>query len=217
MAATPSALSAGATVSATGGSARSQAATLEQHAWAARPVLATVVRVTAILIPVLCGVAAVQVGARLSGRPSTDAGFIAWFIALGLLACVVMRVVELGSRRLLPLAMMLRLSLVFPDHGPSRFALALRRGTAKDLQRAVEDSATAERFAAPQASAEAVLQLLAHLNHHDRRTRGHCERVRADTPTSSGSNSASMRTAGTECTGPHSCTTSGSSTSDPRS
>ena len=36
---------------------------------------------------------------------------------------------ELLMRRLLPLSALLRLTLVFPDHAPTRFRVALRTGT----------------------------------------------------------------------------------------
>jgi hypothetical protein len=73
----------------------------------------------------------------------------------------------------------LRLSLVFPDHAPSRFAAALRSGSGKALERAVDRATTEEEFATSQATAEIVLDLVAALSAHDRLTRGHCERVRA--------------------------------------
>jgi putative nucleotidyltransferase with HDIG domain len=64
---------------------------------------------------------------------------------------------------------------------PSRYKVALRTGTVRQLQRWANDldtSDSATDVTAAQA-AERVLTLAAALNTHDRRTRGHSERVRA--------------------------------------
>src|SRR6185312_8880511 len=84
-------------------------------------------------------------------------------------------------RRLLPLASLLKLTMTFPDQAPSRLSIALRTGTVRQLQRWANDldtSDSATDVTAAQA-AERVLTLAAALNTHDRRTRGHSERVRA--------------------------------------
>jgi putative nucleotidyltransferase with HDIG domain len=84
------------------------------------------------------------------------------------------------TRRLLPLAMLLQMSLVFPDHVPKRFSLALRAGAVKRLTRAVTDAADASDAGSTASEAlTRVLILLAALARHDPRTRGHSERVSA--------------------------------------
>jgi putative nucleotidyltransferase with HDIG domain len=86
-------------------------------------------------------------------------------------------VLERAGRRLLPLAMLLELSVSFPDRLPRRFSLALRAANSRRLYRQLAE----DQAAAPTAKAamtRAVLMLGA-LAAHDRRTRGHCERVRA--------------------------------------
>jgi hypothetical protein len=80
------------------------------------------------------------------------------------------------ARRLLPLATLLKLSLVFPDHAPSRFSVALRSTSVKKLH---EWARSAQHDDGPAALAEKVVTLAAALNTHDRRTRGHSERSRA--------------------------------------
>lgn len=91
---------------------------------------------------------------------------------------VVLIGVERAARRLLPLVMLLRLSLTFPDRAPSRLAIALRAGNLMRRERIGVDAA--EPVTA-QEQAERLLTLVAALNTHDRRTRGHSERVRAFT------------------------------------
>jgi hypothetical protein len=85
------------------------------------------------------------------------------------------------ARRLLPLAALLRLSLVFPDRTPSRFRIALRSGTAGQLRRQVAQVREHGVGDDVNAAAETVLVLAAALNAHDPLTRGHSERVRAFT------------------------------------
>jgi putative nucleotidyltransferase with HDIG domain len=80
------------------------------------------------------------------------------------------------ARRALPLAALLKLSLVFPDRVPSRFSVALRSGTTKQLTRRLQ---LAEVDPTTVAGATELLTLVSALNHHDPLTRGHSERVRA--------------------------------------
>jgi len=87
------------------------------------------------------------------------------------------------ARRLLPLAALLQLSLVFPDHAPTRFSVAFRARNLRSLQAWAKAAAeeAAETGEDPQAVAQqatSVLALATALNAHDRRTRGHSERVR---------------------------------------
>ena len=95
------------------------------------------------------------------------------------LATLALRIVDRQVRRLLPLASILRMSLVFPDHAPSRFSIALKTGSGRALERAVANVDAQQTFATPQETAEAVVALLGAVSRHDRLTRGHCERVRA--------------------------------------
>ena len=95
------------------------------------------------------------------------------------LALAVYLLIERIARRLLPLAALFRLSLVFPDQTPSRYRIALLAGTTKGLERAIEESRHGVEGETPAQAAERLLVLVAALNTHDRLTRGHSERVRA--------------------------------------
>jgi hypothetical protein len=98
-------------------------------------------------------------------------------MALGAVASIVaFAVVERLARRFLPLAALLRLSLVFPDCAPSRFSVAMRATSVKKLQRWAEEAHGDDEIPA---LAEKVVTLASALNAHDRRTRGHSERSRA--------------------------------------
>jgi HD domain len=165
--------------SATGGSARSQVDEIDDRRWRPRRVLAFAITALSYLIPFACATLVVQAVTRTFGRPRTVVPFVVWLAFLLLIATVTLRLVDRQARRLLPLATMLRLSLVFPDQAPSRFALALKRGTGRALQHAVAGTTAELEFGTPQETAEAVVALIGRVGRHDRLTLGHCERVRA--------------------------------------
>ena len=131
------------------------------------------------LIPFVAATLAVETVTKFTDRPRTFFPFVVWLLMLLVIATFVLRLVDRQARRLLPLATLLRLSLVFPDQAPSRFSLALKSGTGRALERAVADTTAESEFGTPQETAEAVVALIGAVGRHDRMTRGHCERVRA--------------------------------------
>lgn len=138
--------------------------------WQARPVVAAGLRLVVLAVPLLAAVAAAAVAARLVEDLPT-AGQVP--VVLGV-ATLVLVLVDRAARRLLPLAALLELSLLFPDRAPDRFALALRAGSTREL---VQLRRTATGSAAE--AAGEVLALLAALARHDPGSRRHSERVRA--------------------------------------
>ena len=138
--------------------------------WAAHPVLAAGVRALVLGVPLVVSTVAVW----LLGRTALLAGH-RWLRLLALLvvAVVVAAAVERLTRRLLPLAALLKLTMLFPDRAPSRFKVARQAAADSFDQRAWHgEEATARSVA------EAVLALVAALGSHDKKTRGHSERVR---------------------------------------
>jgi hypothetical protein len=89
--------------------------------------------------------------------------------------------VDRVARKLLPLSVLLRLTLVFPDKAPSRFALARRAWSVRQLQERVKAAREVGAGDDATTAAENVLLLVAALGAHDRHTRGHSERVRVFT------------------------------------
>jgi HD-GYP domain-containing protein (c-di-GMP phosphodiesterase class II) len=166
-------------VSATGGSARSQAEKLNERSWKPRLCASVLVVCLAFALPLLAAVAAVQSSARIIDKPGTVPALVLWLVLLGVIATAAMRVTDRFTRRLLPLAAMLRLSLVFPDRVPSRFSIALKTGSGRALERALDRGETDTRFSTDEPTAALVIGLLQAINAHDRLTRGHSERVRA--------------------------------------
>src|ERR1035437_10065583 len=147
--------------------------------WKGRPGLSKLLRATALVVPLGASVAVAAVLSRLLPTGGGWTFVIRMVVMLGVSTGVLFGVNRL-TRRLLPLAMLLQMSLVFPDHVPKRFSLALRAGGVKRLTRAVTDAADASDAGSTASEAlTRVLILLAALARHDPRTRGHSERVSA--------------------------------------
>ena len=99
-------------------------------------------------------------------------------LVIAALSMSTITIVERAGRRLLPLSSLLRLSLVFPDRTPSRFKLALKAGSGKRMERALTEARTNGLSADRAQAAEQLVLLSTAIGAHDRRTRGHSERVR---------------------------------------
>jgi HD-GYP domain-containing protein (c-di-GMP phosphodiesterase class II) len=149
------------------------------NSWAERPRLGAALAVAIAGIPVLGAIGAAFVLHRLVPVPDATAGVVIRIVAIVLSAMVVLVVVERSTRRLAPLAALLRMSLLFPDRAPSRFSTALRSGNSKQLADRVEEIKRTGLSLEPNEAAREVLELVSALSHHDPRTRGHSERVRA--------------------------------------
>ena len=147
--------------------------------WRRRRVGAAAVRGAVLLVPVAVAVGAgLEVAAVLPGRPGAPYALRAAAV-LGI-AVVVYLLVAGVAVRFLPLAALLRLTLVFPDRAPSRLAVALRSSSRTALERLARRVHDPEPEAHGEAAnARRILALAAALGAHDRRTRGHSERVRA--------------------------------------
>ncbi len=104
---------------------------------------------------------------------------LGWLGVLIVVGGIAMIAVDRLARRFLPLTALLRMTLIFPDQAPSRFSLAIRSGTTKQLERRLEHVREFGLGDTEAEAAETLLELAAALRQHDRFTRGHGERVRA--------------------------------------
>ncbi|HUP69691.1 MAG TPA: HD-GYP domain-containing protein [Acidimicrobiales bacterium] len=146
--------------------------------WDDRPLLAGALRVLSFLLPLVASLTAAWLLARALPTPTSTGGRIMWWLAVAVVSVLALLAFDRLARRLLPLAALLKLSMVFPDRAPSRLGVALRSGSTKRLQeQAVHDLQEGKQE--PAAAARTILTLAASLNAHDRGTRGHSERVRA--------------------------------------
>jgi putative nucleotidyltransferase with HDIG domain len=148
--------------------------------WIARPGLAFGVRAVSLAAPVLAGAGAGLAVATAVARPSGPA-FLAWLAVLLGTSCLAVAIVERWAKRLLPLATLLNLSLAFPDRVPSRFRVARAAGSPRVLEDRIRHAREHGLDDDPSRAAESILTLVAALSAHDRKTRGHSERVRAFT------------------------------------
>ena len=151
------------------------AARLAGQRWTSRPAASMLVRVAVLAVPFG---AAVATGAAIGGLlapPQGTAATAGWYAATLAGSLVVFVAFDRVARRLLPLALLLRLTLVFPDQAPLRLAVALGASSRTGLAAAL----TGVEDPAPDANLQSLVTLAAALNSHDRRTRGHSARVRA--------------------------------------
>jgi hypothetical protein len=138
------------------------------HRWAERRHVAALLRLFMFLLPVATSVVFVAVATRFVPRPSSFARAAIWWIGLTVASTV-------------PLVALFRVSLAFPDEAPSRFKIAMRTNTLRQLQRTLAETHSGVGDDSTQQCAERLVALAAALNAHDRLTRGHTERVRAYT------------------------------------
>ena len=125
---------------------------------------------------VLVSVFAWKLNEALGTPPTFRLAFVRWVI-LVVVATAALRWLDLIVRRFLPLAILLKMTLSFPEEVPSRFRIAMRRGSTRQLRRDLDAGTLDVRT--PQEAAERLLSMVARLSDHDATTRGHIERVRA--------------------------------------
>lgn len=125
----------------------------------------------------IAAVASVLVARGLHRADGVPSLLVRWTIALVVFA-VVLAVSDRLARRLLPLAVLLRLSLRFPDRAPSRLSVARAAANLRELEERVRIARTTLFEDDPGRAAEMTLSLVAAVEAHDRATSGHSERVR---------------------------------------
>ena len=151
---------------------------MARNRWLGRPWLSRLIRVAVYAVPFLCSIlAALTLSTLIPMAESRPVGIMR-LVAIAAASTAVLYGADRLTRRMLPLAALLGLTLVFPDEAPSRFKIAMRAGGTLELQRRLVEY---RRIGAnePALAAQRLLELVADLSQHDRLTRGHSERVRA--------------------------------------
>ena len=161
-----------------GGSASSQADTLNRAAWSPRPSASLTIRLAVVVTPIVTSIVAVWTFASLVPAPPDWFGYWTWIAGLVAVSCAASFAVQRALRALAPLELLFKMSLIFPDEAPTRFGLALRTGTFRSLARRVRRSDDGQVWTM-QRWAEHLVAAMDRLNRHDRLTAGHSERVRA--------------------------------------
>lgn len=148
--------------------------------WRDRKIVSALIRFGIFVVPIAAAVLTSWAVARLLPEPLTVGARLLWWVTVLVTSTLVMWAVDLYARRLLPLAVLLRISLLFPDKAPPRVRVLRRAGSVNRLAEALEEAKEIGHDDLALA-AERILTLAAALNVHDRRTRGHAERVRVYT------------------------------------
>jgi hypothetical protein len=138
-------------------------------------VWAVLLRIVIFLLPIACALFVTWSAQQVLPVPQDSGDRVLWWATLLGLGLAVALSAERLARGLLPLATLLQLAMLFPDRAPSRFRVARQAGSVRQLE------ATAASGAEGATTAEEILALVARLSAHDRRTRGHAERVRVYT------------------------------------
>jgi len=146
--------------------------------WVARPFVAGLIKLLVVIVPAVAGALASWEVSRIWEQPDGFWPVVGWFLTLVAVAVAVVLVVQRFARRFLPLAWLFSMTLAFPDRTPSRMVTARRAASRRARRRALDrvEQGTLGRDASE--ASEAALVLVAALGAHDKRTRGHSERVR---------------------------------------
>jgi hypothetical protein len=91
--------------------------------WAGRPVTSATVSALVFLIPLATAVMVGWFAHRLVRAPEPLGLRSIWWLGQLALSALVFAIVERVTRRFLPLAALLKMTMVFPDRAPSRLAV----------------------------------------------------------------------------------------------
>ncbi|MEY2404443.1 MAG: hypothetical protein QOD38_1994, partial [Acidimicrobiaceae bacterium] len=152
-----------------------------EQRWEGRPGLARAVRFAVAAAPVAAAVGCSSLVSRALPTPTSNSGLVTWWAFVLIVSTSALVVTDRFARRLLPLSVLLKLSLPFPEAPPSRIRVAIRSGSAKQLEKWAASVAARGRKDPKAVAAHELLGLVAALSAHDRRSRGHSERVRVYT------------------------------------
>ena len=154
---------------------------LPAEKWTSRPLVARGLRSAVIVVPFLASLVATLSIRPLLPQPDGFLSAAVVLLPLIVVGVTVALLVERSAQRLLPLASLLELSLVFPDQAPARYSTALKNGSKRRLQHQV-DHILDEGFSSDETEAASqVLDMVEALRRHEPLTRGHTQRVRAYT------------------------------------
>jgi len=149
--------------------------------WEGRPWLARVVRLGVAATPIAAAIGCSSLVSRALPTPVSNSGLVTWWAFILVVSTTALVVTDRFVRRLMPLSVLLKLSLPFPDAPPSRIKVAIRSGSPKQLERWAASVAARGQTNPKAIAAHDLLGLVTALSVHDRRSRGHSERVRVYT------------------------------------
>jgi len=148
--------------------------------WERRPGLSRALRVGVFVGPAAASFGVAFLLGHLLPRATGLASHLLWVGVIAAASLLTLLGVERAARRVLPLAALLDLSLIFPDRAPARFAVARRTGRPSELRASLQHAHDTGRTDHAQ-RLQTVIELVLALSVHDRASRGHSERVRVFT------------------------------------
>jgi hypothetical protein len=154
--------------------------TTPSNEWRRRPALSRGLRGLIVGGPVALSFIAALILSRSLPRATGPWTAALWIGIVAVVSLLTLVVFERAARRLLPLAALLNVSLLFPDKAPARFAVARRTGTPRELRERLEAARASGKLDHAEHLAT-VIELVLALSVHDRASRGHSERVRVFT------------------------------------
>jgi hypothetical protein len=146
----------------------------EPARWRQRRTAAVAIRLVVLLAPVAVSVGASLAITRLVRAPAPHLERVAWLIGIVVACSFLAWPARRLLRRLLPLAALFEMSLLFPGEMPTRWKVAREAGSIKHLELLASGVPDRESGKA----AITILALVASLARHDPLTRGHSNRVR---------------------------------------
>jgi hypothetical protein len=146
----------------------------EPARWKQRRTAAVAIRLIVLLAPVAVSVGVSLAITRLLPTPAGHAERVAWLAGVVIVCSFLAWPARRLLRRLLPLAALFEMSLLFPGEMPTRWKVAREAGSIKHLELLASGLPDRESSKA----AITILALVASLARHDPLTRGHSNRVR---------------------------------------
>ena len=109
--------------------------TATTRAWQQQRFAAWFLSAAIFLAPIATSWLAVRLLSSRFFQPDGFIGLVFWAAQAVVVAVLVSFATQRIGRQLVPLTFLLRMTLVFPDHAPSRFKVALRSGTLNRIRR----------------------------------------------------------------------------------
>lgn len=156
---------------------RSSDSNSREGAWRRRPRLSRALRISVFVVPIAASFLIAMLLNQVLPRAHGALTATLWIAVIAAGSLLTLVVFERAARRLLPLAALLNVSLVFPDKAPARFAVARKTGNPRQLREQLAGAQAAGRQDDAKGM-QTVLELVLALSVHDKATRGHSERVR---------------------------------------
>ncbi len=135
---------------------------------------AAALRTLAFAAPLAFSIAVGIVVGALMPAPHSKTSLVIWWVSVLASSTIAVYAADRLTRKVLPLATLMKLSILFPDRAPSRLKVARKVSGSRAI---AAELAKAGMASDRQEAAETILALVGALGDYDTRTRGHSERT----------------------------------------